>query len=146
MTKIEVKILEQKTKSLRLLFVEDNYASQEAMLDILHMFFDEITVAFNGKKALQQFYGQPFDLVITDIEMPVMNGIDMIKEIRKSDDMMPILIITAHNENVYSHEYDMLNIKDSLLKPLELKTFLTVLERFADDSIQIKKEKTDYAG
>ncbi len=146
MTKIEVEILEQKTKSLRLLFVEDNHASQEAMLDILHMFFDEITVAFNGKKALQQFYGQPFDLVITDIEMPVMNGIDMIKEIRKSDDMMPILIVTAHNENVYSHEYDMLNIKDSLLKPLELKTFLTVLERFADDSIQIKKEKTDYAG
>jgi len=108
------------------------------------MFFDEITVAYNGERGLQKFHTQNVDLVITDIGMPVMNGIDMIKEIRKSDDTTPIIIISAHHEIAYLNEYAMLNISDSLLKPLELKTFLTVLERFADNPVQIIREKIDH--
>ena len=75
------------TKKLSVLFVEDNEELQAQMENIFKTLFKDVQVASNGQIGIDVYTQkhsnakEPFDLVITDINMPIMNGIDMIKEI-----------------------------------------------------------------
>ena len=57
---------------MRVLLVEDNKDAREAIDDLLHNFFDMIVTASNGKEGLESFKNQDFDLIISDIKMPIM--------------------------------------------------------------------------
>ena len=72
------------SKEVKLLYVEDNDNAREATLMIFEEFFSTIVTAINGADALEK-YDESFDLIITDINMPKMNGLDMIKIIRENN-------------------------------------------------------------
>ncbi len=112
------------SKDLRLLYVEDNSQVRTATLKLLYHFFHNITVCVNGEVGLETFNEKEFDLIITDIEMPVMSGMEMIEHIRLDDTTIPILVSSAQDEPL-----DLsLGINGYLTKPIEQAQFLDLLE------------------
>ncbi len=120
-----------KTKKLRVLYVEDNPIARKGMIETLDVFFDNIAVAENGVDGLENFNNHSFDLIITDISMPKMNGIDMMKKIRERDSDVILIVLSAHNEEEFFDNSNELNIAGYLFKPLDISEFMTMLEKIS---------------
>lgn len=121
------------TKDLHLLYVEDDREVVEQSTPLFEMFFKTVTVAFNGQEGLEQYraayYEQnhAFDLVITDLNMPVLHGIEMIKEILNIEPKQHITVISAQDEPSMLLELINIGIGSFLLKPLQEQQFFDVL-------------------
>lgn len=116
------------SKKLKLLYVEDNQNAREATMIIFNEFFNQIVVAVDGQEAIEKF-DDSIDLIITDINMPRKNGLDMTKTIREIDKDIPILILSAYNESGYFIESIKLGVNGYLLKPLDLEQFLSEIDK-----------------
>ncbi len=116
---IEVEELIKQTKDLRLLYVEDNKEARDSTLLILDDLFDNIVVGVDGKDGLEKFQSGVFDLVITDISMPIMNGLNMSRNIKKINYNQPIIILTALTDISIVKEALDIGIDAFLNKPLE---------------------------
>ncbi len=127
------------TKRLRLLYVEDNPDVRQSTLLVLREFFSNIIVAEDGKRGLELFRQQRADLIITDINMPHMDGIEMIEKIRAIDPEVPVIIISAYNESGYFIQSIRLGVDGYLLKPVELDQLLALFKKVAD-KIRLKEE------
>ena len=89
----------ERLKELELLYVEDDNETREFVSAILKRRFKTIHTAENGKVGLELFQKHKFPLVITDIKMPIMNGVEMIKQIRQDESVSPLVVVTtAHRE------------------------------------------------
>ena len=115
------------SKKTRLLYVEDDHDVRKSMLVVLEEFFDHIVVAKDGEEGVRKFEEEQIDLVITDILMPKLNGIEMAKKIRAKDRKIPILIVTAYNETEYLLEGITLHVDGYILKPIDLNQFTDVI-------------------
>jgi CheY-like chemotaxis protein len=80
------------------LVADDNNLIREMIAEFLNSMGIEVTAAKDGKEALNLFKNRKFDIVITDIEMPEMDGISFLKEIRKIDNVIPVLILSSRGE------------------------------------------------
>ncbi len=136
---LDIKNIITYTSSLKLLYVEDNPDSREATLIILEELFDNILVAHDGLDGLEMFKNSEVDLIITDINMPRLNGLDMIKEIRKADNDIPILVLSAHNESSFFMQSIKLGVDGYLLKPIKIEQFLDMLKKVAQ-KIKLQEE------
>jgi len=124
------------SKNLSLLYVEDNEDVRKATLYFLEEFFDDIIVAKDGSEGFQEFYNSnisesihKIDLIITDINMPIESGLSMAKRIRELDEHIPILILSAYSDTNYFLESISLGIDGYILKPIEMKQFVKVLNK-----------------
>ncbi|QSZ42030.1 response regulator [Sulfurimonas aquatica] len=115
------------TKSTRLLYVEDNEEARRFTLELLSRFFDDIIIAQNGQEGLDLFKNEKFNLVITDINMPIVDGLTMSAIIKEIDNQMPIIALSAHNEKNFIASADEIDIDEYLTKPLELSKLITTL-------------------
>ena len=101
------KNLHKFTSTLHLLYVEDDTNLRAGTVEILENFFATVSVCTNGQTGLEKYKkffnesGKYFDIVITDINMPVMNGIDMSEQIIHLNQKQSIFVISAHNEPHY---------------------------------------------
>ncbi len=139
----KIKTLHKFGKSLRILYVEDNTEARESTLDVLHDIFHDITVALDGIDGLEKFQSEHFDLVITDINMPKLNGIDMVEKIRDKDADVPILITSAYSDSGYFMETIKLGVEGYLLKPIDLEQFIDALTK-ALEKIKLRTENEQY--
>jgi PAS domain S-box-containing protein len=114
---------------LKLLYVEDNIEAREMTKIILDDFFNNIEVAVDGEDGLKQFKENEFDLIITDINMPKLNGLDMIEKIRDIDKNIPILILSAYNEEDLFMRSIKLGIDGYILKPIDLEQLMSAFQR-----------------
>ena len=143
MTKIEPFLLSR--QDLKVLYVEDSEMVRESTCDILDEFFDSVDIAIDGEKGLnqyQQFYEKNhifYDIVLTDINMPKMNGIEMIEHILKLNPNAHIIVMSAHNEPDYLLKLINLNISNFILKPIEIQRFESVIEKNVNRIINEKK-------
>ena len=129
-------------KNLSVLYVEDEDSIRDTFSILLKKFFKNIYVAKNGKEGLELFKKYHPEIVITDIRMPVMDGIEMSKEIKKIDPNVFIIIITAFSEIEYLKKAIDIGIDAYLTKPLELDKLFDKLNFFAE-VIKNKKEKEE---
>ncbi len=127
------------TSSLKLLYVEDDVRTRESALMLLTDFFDEITIAVDGRDGVDKFKENEIDLIITDINMPCLNGLEMIKEIQCIDNDIPIIALSAHVEAPYLVECISLNVKGYLIKPLDLGSLINVFENVISNIILSKE-------
>ena len=97
-------------KKLSLLYVEDDDNTREELEYFLKNKVKELYVAKNGQEGLDFFEKYQPDLIITDIQMPVMTGTKMIKLIKEKNKTIPIVIITAFNDTDYLFEAIKLNV------------------------------------
>ena len=123
------------SRNMSVLYVEDELISMEHTLEFLSMIFDNIITAIDGEDGLKKFKENKIDLVITDINMPKLSGIDMIQQIKKIDKNCHTIILSQHNEVEVLLEAIKLNIDGYILKPLDFEELLDNLEKVVDSFI-----------
>ena len=124
-----------KKTNYTLLFVEDESMIRRIAVSFLRPYFLEIHEAEDGVEALELYNKHKPDLIITDIEMPNMDGITLCKEIRKVDKITPIVITTAYTNTEYLLEAVSLNLIKYLVKPIEEEPLFESL-RFCFEHIE----------
>ena len=131
--------IETQMKQLTLLYVEDNKEAREASMLVLEEFFDIIYVAKDGEDGLEKFQQHNIDMVITDINMPNMDGILMCEKIRQIDQEVHLILLTAYNEAEFYDRSIKLNIDGYLLKPISITPLLSIFDKIATN-IKLKQE------
>ena len=127
------------TKDLKVLLVEDDEKVLDITLKILGTFFPNIQTAIDGQDGLEKFKLNSHNLVITDISMPKMDGLEMIKAMREIDDTLDVVILSAMNEPKAIVESLKLGIDGYLFKPLSFNKFIEVMENvFHKEAIKSK--------
>ena len=129
MDKQRLKSLAVFSKTLKLLYVEDNEQIRVETGHMLESFFTDITIAVDGEDGLQKFKEGNFDLIISDINMPKMDGLKMLEKIREIDDEVLCIIISAHSEADKFETSIKLGVDGYLLKPLSFKSFLSLMRK-----------------
>ena len=102
-----------------ILYVEDEAYVRKAAVMFLEDSFREIYEAEDGKEALEIYYEKKPDIIITDIEMPKMDGLEFCKKVREKDEKTPIIIMTAYSHTEYLLKATELNLVKYLIKPIE---------------------------
>ncbi len=110
-----------------LLYVEDEAYIRKAVVLFLQDQFSHIYEAQDGKEAFEIYQDKKPDIIITDIEMPRMNGLDFCKKVREKDDKTPIIIMTAYSHTPYLLKATELNLVKYLIKPIEEKPLFDAL-------------------
>lgn len=135
-TPIDSRVLNQS----KILYVEDDSLIRNETLSILEKFFKKVYVAQDGKEALESFHQnrENIDVILTDINMPNMDGIELITEIRKESDELPILVVTAFNDVSLLIKLIKLNVSDYILKPMQMNSTLKVLDKILTNRLNKK--------
>jgi EAL domain-containing protein (putative c-di-GMP-specific phosphodiesterase class I)/DNA-binding NarL/FixJ family response regulator len=106
-------------RNYRVLLVDDDPAICKVAAMSLSRHFDDITIANDGKAGLEAHLGNPFDIIITDLHMPVMDGMAMIAKIRQNGDPVQIIVLSAHEDTHYFTESIRYGVEGFLLKPID---------------------------
>ena len=141
----DIEALKIRTKPLFLLYAEDDEEIRCSMLDILKDFFEHIDTAQDGEEAYRLFLEarRPYDLVMSDIKMPKMNGLELIANIRKHSRDVATIVTSAYNDSEFFIETIRLNVNGYILKPLELDQFFETLSSTVE-TIVMKQETKAY--
>ena len=121
--------LKEYTKDMSVLYVEDDKIIRAEIHDYLIRFFSVVDLADDGKDGLEKYRKIKYDLIISDIEMPNMDGIEMSKSILKEVPYQSIIIISAYNDSEYLLELINSGIEYYVLKPVNTKLLLKVIYR-----------------
>ncbi len=108
-----------KRTNYNLLYVEDEDFTRRIAISFLKPYFANIYDARDGKEALEIFNTKRVDIIMTDIEMPNMNGLEFCREVRKKSSSAPIIITTAYTTTEYLLEAVSLNLIKYLVKPMD---------------------------
>ena len=121
------------------LVVDDNEINRmvaEEMLKPLHM---KIETAADGKQALQMIQGKKYDLIFMDHLMPVLNGVEAVKELRKWEDpyykQVPVIALTANTAKDQKEEYIQAGMSDYLSKPIDMGDIYKIVKKWIPDKI-----------
>ncbi|MDO8453759.1 MAG: response regulator [Sulfurimonas sp.] len=130
---IDNKLIMENSKNLNILYVEDDEVLRDATKKVFLNYFKHVEAAIDGKDGLEKFLlfkkenDDYYDLVISDINMPQMNGIDMSKAIINENLGQPIIFITAHDESSFLHDAIKIGVNGFLAKPIEPNQLKTLL-------------------
>jgi len=111
-----------------LLLVEDDIKLQQNFAKLLKFYIQKVFVAKDGLEALDMYKKNRPDIIITDVKMPRLNGIEFIKQIRKENSKIPIVVTSAYTDQEYLLESIKLSLIDYLIKPMreeDLERILT---------------------
>ncbi|MCD8544251.1 MAG: response regulator transcription factor [Sulfurospirillum cavolei] len=123
------KLFWEHLKALRILYAEDEDGIRKNIAASLRYYAKEVLEAENGKVALELYRNERPDIVITDVLMPVMNGIELVEKIRAEDETTPLVIISAHTDKEYLLKVVDLHLEQYIVKPVNLKGLLEALQR-----------------
>jgi len=126
---------------ITVLYVEDEAIIRDEFVEILEDEVHKLHVASNGEEGLELFKEHEIDIVITDIRMPVMDGLSMSRAILEINPNMPIIISSAFNDTQYLMESIQLGIHYYLLKPIDLKELFSTLQKASVNIINTKRLK-----
>jgi DNA-binding response OmpR family regulator len=129
-------------KNKNVLYIEDELDVLENISSILKQFFNQFFALSNAEDALEVFYDNDIDILIVDIELPMMSGIDFIKQIRKTHKDIPIVIISAYTKTDYLLESIELKLEQYIVKPFTTQKIHKLLDYLnhlymEDDTIEI---------
>lgn len=119
--------------SVSILYVEDEATIRTSILKILKRRFENCYVATNGQEGLELYNQHNPDIIITDIQMPVMNGLDMIKTIRQNDLKCQIIITSAYNNSEFLFEAIQAKVDAFILKPINTQELLARIKHCAKE-------------
>jgi len=104
---------------ISVLLVEDDRLSKVLYSNFLSKIVEKVYLAKNGVEGIEQFNEFQPDLVLSDIKMPKMDGLEMAKKIREIDESVKIILVSGHQETDYFIKSIELGIAGYLLKPIE---------------------------
>lgn len=128
--------MSQECKELIILVVEDEVKARESMINILSERFSKVIGAQNGDEGLKKFKKFKPDLVITDIAMSIMDGLDMAREIKEISDDVPIVVLSAYSEKERLLRSIDIGIDKYLIKPVDIEELFKVLDYLIGEKIE----------
>ena len=139
----------EQLKNLSILYVEDEALIRQNAIEFLSRYCDNVFEAEDGEEGFQIYQEEKPDIIISDIKMPKLNGLDFATKIRKTDKKTPIIMLTAHTQTDYLLKAVELQLIKYLVKPLSLKelkdALLMAIEILAGDSaLVILNSTTQY--
>jgi YesN/AraC family two-component response regulator len=122
---VDIRQLKDITKNMTLLYVEDNVCLSKVNMQLFEDIFLEVDLAEDGKQGLELYNKKEYDLVISDINLPKMNGLIMLKNILKNNSTQPIIVVSAYSEVEYLSRLQELKIEHFLTKPVCSKNMIS---------------------
>ena len=136
-------MLKNINKNIKILYVEDDEIARENGVEYLENFFETIYEASDAIIALQLYEKYKPDIIITDIQMPKLNGLEFVKRIRQKDKKTQIIVITAFCDREYLLKAIELQLVKYLVKPVREKEFeealLLCIDSLKEDCSNIVK-------
>lgn len=136
----------KKNESITILYVEDQDEVRLFLFRILSRHYSNIILAENGKVGLELYEQHKPDIVITDIKMPLMDGLTMASTIKESNPSAKIILTTAHSDmDFFIHSIDI-GISEYILKPIDRKKLFKAIDNcvkqvIAEKEIQKERDK-----
>lgn len=123
-------------EDMSLLYVEDERDTRVEVVKVLEKLFKSVSVAKDGQEGLDLYLTKEFDIVISDIEMPNLDGIKMVEKIKNLNKEQVIAIFSGHNKHEYIVKLTKLGINTFVVKPFDLEDFFKAIYRVAKDKLQ----------
>jgi CheY-like chemotaxis protein len=121
-------------KKPRVLVVDDLFTNRLLIRELLKSMQLEFIMVENGKEAIDSLQNESFDIILMDIEMPVMNGLETTKYIREIMPYpvrdIPIIALTAHNPKLFYEDFKETGFNNILTKPYSLKRLKELINTF----------------
>lgn len=127
--KAKIAALKKHAALFTVLYVEDEQRLREEMATLFKKIFTHVDTAADGPDALDHYMRNDYDIVITDIQMPKMNGIELIEQIRRLDRHQEVIVISAYRDSEYLTRSIELDVSGYILKPTDLAQLIKTLER-----------------
>jgi YesN/AraC family two-component response regulator len=143
----DLSLLYSYSKDLKVLYVEDDIRVNQSTTEIFEDYFSKVECAFNGIEGIEKYNhfhsltSDYYDIVITDINMPKLNGIDMIKQIKTINKAQEFLVISAYSDSDKLLKLIELGISHFLLKPISLERLNQKLFILSQTLVNKKNEK-----
>ena len=122
-------------QALRILLAEDNQVNQWVAIQMLERMGHAVTVVSNGREALERSDAEPFDLILMDIQMPEMDGVEATAQIRKREQQtgahLPIIAMTAHTVKGDRERFLQQGMDGYVPKPVSSRQLRAELDRFS---------------
>lgn len=118
-----------KFKDFSILYIEDDEGNRDINFSMFKRMFKNVYIASDGEEGYTTYLEKEPHIIITDIKMPKMDGIELSKKIREKDDNVKIIITTAYCDEKYLLDAVELNIERFLIKPLTNRNLLPALEK-----------------
>ncbi|WP_375723368.1 response regulator [Arcobacter sp. KX21116] len=128
----------EQLKNYTVLCVEDEDGIRKRLVNTLKYYFAEVYEAANGEEGYYVYYDKRPNIIISDIEMPEKNGIQMIEEIRKNDLTTIVIMLTAYSSEEYLLNLINLNINHYILKPVVSDNLLSGIVKAFGNKLQKK--------
>ncbi|RXJ80561.1 response regulator transcription factor [Arcobacter sp. F2176] len=127
----------------RVLLVEDEEDAREILSFYLDTVFDEVKIACDGEEGFDLYEkayneNKTFDLVLTDIQMPNMDGLTMIEKITRLNENQKFIIVSAYKDEEYLFKSINLNVISYFVKPLEVKNMMVMLKKVKSKVLEDK--------
>jgi YesN/AraC family two-component response regulator len=121
--------------ALSLLVVDDDKMARDVLRLMIEREFPNSSIYFaeNGRIGVERFKEHTPDIVITDISMPVMDGMQMVGEIKSINYDTKIIVLTGYSEMDYSIKISEFGIKECILKPIVFKRLFAAIENCIDE-------------
>ncbi|MBN2009013.1 response regulator [candidate division KSB1 bacterium] len=121
--------------SLKILLAEDNIINQKVAINFLKKWGHQVTVANDGKEAIEILKQKQFDLILMDVQMPNMDGVEATRIIRKSDEFLsnsgiPIIAMTAHAMKDDKESFLNAGMDDYISKPIDINEVMQMLKKY----------------
>ena len=123
----------QPKKNLKILIADDDKITTSILSKMLLPFSDDVVIAQNGRIGLELFRSHRPDIVLSDINMPEMGGLEMVEAIRKLDSDVKIAIFTNFEKRDILHKAINYGVNQFFSKPFEVRHFSQVLQHLCDD-------------
>ena len=121
-------------KRLKVLYVEDDSSVRNELSSLLSNFFNNVYTASNGEEGLELYISKQkdIDIIIADINMPKMTGIEMLEEIRKFDKNIPAIFTTAYSDTEFLIDAIKLKVFEYCIKPIDIRLLINTLGELAN--------------
>jgi YesN/AraC family two-component response regulator len=143
----EINELYRYSKELSVLYVEDDRVISHETATFLEDFFSKVTTAYDGEEGVTLYKHHKsqteeyYDLVITDINMPIKNGLEMIREIKAINNEQAIVVISAYDESSDLISLIDAGIANFVMKPISRKKFLNILQGVCKNIVNAKERE-----
>ncbi len=121
-------------KNKSVLVVDDDQSFLEILARFMTLYgFDPVYQAGNGRMALELFEQHPVDLLITDINMPEISGMELMEQIREKDQDLPIIVISGWIKEDHLPLLEPYRVEETIFKPFRMESIAVVIERLFSD-------------
>jgi len=116
----------------KILIVEDNLLNMELILDLLELYGHNVTEAEDGIKALEHLAENKFDIILLDMQLPKMDGLEVLERIKKNPATadIPVIAVTAHAMKGSEEHFIEMGCVDYVSKPIDIHRFRALIDKY----------------